>query len=289
MLLIGALWGLTLPLARVAVSTGHSALGLIVWEKVLSGTLLGVLVLAMRMRVSLSRDRVRMYFWVGVLGATLPGYVGFVTAAHLPAGVRAIIVASVPLFVLPIALFLGFERPDARRAVGVALGGLAVVLIASATGQTPGATLSVAMVFLALLGPLSYAIEGNYIAARGNETPHPFVLLFGAAIASVAITAPLALVSGETVNLFVRWGPAEWALAAGAALDVAAYSGYVWLVGAAGPVFASQIAYAVTGFGVIWSMALLGERYPVLVWGALAAMLAGLALVQPKSAGAKSA
>ena len=50
-------------------------------------------------------------------------------------------------------------------------------------------------------------------------------------------------------------------------LNVLAYSGYVWLVGRAGSVFASQIAYLVTGFGVLWSMALLGERYSALGLG----------------------
>jgi drug/metabolite transporter (DMT)-like permease len=46
-------------------------------------------------------------------------------------------------------------------------------------------------------------------------------------------------------------------------------------------VFARQIAYLVTGFGVLWSMALLGERYSAWVWAAFGLMLAGVALVQP--------
>jgi drug/metabolite transporter (DMT)-like permease len=65
-------------------------------------------------------------------------------------------------------------------------------------------------------------------------------------------------------------------------LNVLAYSGYVWLVAEAGSVFASQIAYLVTGFGVVWSSVLLGERYSALVWAAFAAMLGAIALVQPR-------
>ena len=56
-----------------------------------------------------------------------------------------------------------------------------------------------------------------------------------------------------------------------------------WLVGRAGAVFGGQVAYLVTGFGVVWSMLLLGERYSGWVWAALALMLAGLALVQPRT------
>ncbi len=54
--------------------------------------------------------------------------------------------------------------------------------------------------------------------------------------------------------------------------------------GGAGSVFASQCAYLVTGSGVIWAMVLLGERFQPVVWLALAVMLAGVALVQPRPA-----
>jgi len=57
------------------------------------------------------------------------------------------------------------------------------------------------------------------------------------------------------------------------------------LVGAATAVFAAQVSYLVTGFGVIWSMALLGERYSGWIWGAMAVMFIGLFLVQPRRAG----
>jgi drug/metabolite transporter (DMT)-like permease len=77
-------------------------------------------------------------------------------------------------------------------------------------------------------------------------------------------------------------------LAAGV-LNALAYSGYVWLIARAGSVFASLIAYLVTGFGVVWSKLLLGENYAPLVWVAFAVMLAGIALVQPLGATAKSA
>jgi drug/metabolite transporter (DMT)-like permease len=59
------------------------------------------------------------------------------------------------------------------------------------------------------------------------------------------------------------------------------YAGYLWLLTRSGAVFASQTAYLITGFGVIWSMLILGERYSGWVWIALALMLAGLTLVRP--------
>jgi drug/metabolite transporter (DMT)-like permease len=62
------------------------------------------------------------------------------------------------------------------------------------------------------------------------------------------------------------------------------YAASVWLVGRAGSVFAAQVSYLVTGFGVLWAMALLGERYGAGFWLALGLMFAGLFLVQPRPA-----
>jgi drug/metabolite transporter (DMT)-like permease len=50
----------------------------------------------------------------------------------------------------------------------------------------------------------------------------------------------------------------------------------------AGAVFAAQVSYLVTGFGVLWSMMILSERYSPFIWAALVLVLLGVALVQPR-------
>lgn len=285
---IGAAWGLTMPLSRIAVSTGHAPLTLLFWQRVIGVALLAGPVIVARGGFAPSWARLRLFFWVGILGSVLPGYFSYLTAAHLSAGVRSIIVASVPMFVLPIALGLGFERREARRAVGVALGGLSIGLIALSGSDGLSGGFALAMVALALISPLAYALEGNYLALVGARGLNPLEILLGASLVSVALLAP-AVAAGEGFGLGfdggpAGWGAPEWALVGIGVVDVLAYSGYVWLVGRAGPLFASQIAYLVTGFGLIWSMTLIGERYSGWVWLALAAMLAGVALVQPRRA-----
>jgi drug/metabolite transporter (DMT)-like permease len=61
-----------------------------------------------------------------------------------------------------------------------------------------------------------------------------------------------------------------------------AYFGFIWLIGHAGPVFASQVGYVVTASGVLLGMAIYDERHSAWVWAALALMFAGLALVKPR-------
>jgi drug/metabolite transporter (DMT)-like permease len=48
-------------------------------------------------------------------------------------------------------------------------------------------------------------------------------------------------------------------------------------------VFASQCSYIVTAAGLLWAMLLLGERFSPWVWAAVAVMLFGLSLVQPRN------
>jgi drug/metabolite transporter (DMT)-like permease len=274
----GAAWGLTLPLLRVAVSTG----------KVIMAAVLGPLLAVMRLPLPRLPRHLGLFAAIAVFGAILPGYFTFLTARDLPAGVRSLIIAIVPMFVLPIALALGFERPDARRALGVALGAAAIALIAMPGADLPAAA-SLGVILLALISPLSYGIEANYLAWRGSDGLHPFQLLFGASLVGLVLALPLTAATHQFVWPRAGWGTVEWAVLLSGVLNALAYAGYVWLIGTAGSVFASQIAYLVTGFGVLWSMALLGESYSGWVWAAFALMLVGVALVQPRKAEAEKA
>ena len=79
-------------------------------------------------------------------------------------------------------------------------------------------------------------------------------------------------------------GRPEVALLASSVIHAIVYSGYVWLVGRAGSVFTVQVSYVVTLTGVGWSLMLLNETYSPYIWAALALMIAGMAMVQPRRA-----
>lgn len=284
---IGAAWGLSLPLLRVAVSTGHGPFGLMVWQSLIMTALLLPMLGAVRRPLPPVRGNLGLFVAVSGFGAVIPGFFTFLTAAALPAGVRAIIIAMVPMFVLPMALLMGFERPDARRALGVALGAMAVALLVL-PGAEATAGAGAVMILLALLAPASYGVEATYLAWRGPHGLHPFQVLLGATVLGLVALVPLAAATGQFVSPW-PFGGAEAALVATAVLNVLAYSGYVWLIGRAGSVFASLISYLITGFGVVFSRLLLGESYSALVWASLALMVAAIALVQPLGAPAKRA
>jgi len=108
-------------------------------------------------------------------------------------------------------------------------------------------------------------------------------VIFGASLLGIVITFPAAIATGQWIDPTLAFGKAEIALIVAAVLHALVYAVYVWLVGHAGSVFAAQTSYVVTGCGVLWSMWLLNETYSIWVWLALAVMMLGMFLVQPRA------
>ena len=283
LLVLGSVWGLTIPLSKIVVSTGYSPLGVVFWQSLFSVVILAAICLVRREKITLSRRLIRHFVIMGLIGSLIPGFTSYVAATALPGGFLAIIIATAPMFSLLIALGLRIEKFAAMRMIGVVLGGAAVVLLMAPGTVLPGWTL-IPFVLIALIGPFSYAIEAIYLAVKAPKNVSPAVTLLGASIVATAISGPLAWSTGHWVDIIHPWGTVEWALALMATVSVFAYVGYIALVNIAGAVFAIQVAYVVTIAGVILSAAILSENYTSWVWLALALMLAGLALVQPARA-----
>jgi drug/metabolite transporter (DMT)-like permease len=56
LVVLGAGWGITQPLTKLAVSTGHGHFGLIFWQLVIGAVLMAVIALATRRRLPLTRQ-----------------------------------------------------------------------------------------------------------------------------------------------------------------------------------------------------------------------------------------
>ncbi len=278
---MGAGWGATMPMAKIAVSEGYRHFGLIFWQLVIGAAILGVLVAVRGQRLPLGRRQVVMYLAVALLGTVLPNTTSYQSAVYLPAGVIAIGIATVPMFAFPIALLMATDRFDWFRLAGLGFGLAGVLVLVGPEASLPERWM-VWVIPLALVAPVFYGIEGNVVAKYGTAGLDPIQLLCGASVVGALIALPLALGSGHWIDPRPPWGAPDRALIASSVIHAAVYVTYVWMVGRAGAVFAAQVSYMVTGFGVIWAMLFLGERYSGWVWAAMALMFAGLFLVQPR-------
>jgi drug/metabolite transporter (DMT)-like permease len=281
LIVAGAAWGAGQPLAKIAVSGGYRPLGIVFWQLGIGAMALGLICALRGTPLRLERRDVTLYTIIALIGTVLPGIATFSAAVHLPAGVLSILLSSIPMLAFPIALAMRHETFRWRRIAGLSLGFCGISLLIVPDASLPE-TIATAWVFVALIASLCYALEGNVVAKTGTHGQDPVQVLFGASLVGAVISLPLALITGHFINPLAQWGAPNTAILASSLLHAAAYTAYVWLVGRAGPVFAVQISYLVTLFGVTWAMLFLDETYSPYFWAALVVMLAGLALVQPR-------
>lgn len=281
LLCIGAAWGITHPLTKIAVSEGYRHFGLIFWQVVIGALLLGTINLLRGRGLPRGPRHIALYVIIALIGTLLPNSASYTAAIHLPSGILSIVISLVPMLAFPIALAWGLDRFSGLRFLGLVLGLISIVMIAAPETSLPDR----AMVWwlpVALIAPTFYAIEGNFVSRYGTEGLDPVQVLLGASLVGIVLAAPLALMTGQWISPLPPYGMPDLAILALGTFHAIAYAGYVWLVGRAGAVFAAQVSYLVTGSGILWAKLILGETYSPWVWAAMAVMFAGLFLVQPR-------
>lgn len=282
LILMGAGWGMTQPLSKIAVSEGYRHFGLVFWQMAIGATMLGIIQLVRRKPLRVDAPALRVYVFIALVGTVFPNSAMYEAIRHLPAGLVSILLSLVPMLAFPMALMLGNERFALLRFCGLLLGLFGVLLIIGPEGSLPDRSM-VLFVGLALVAPLFYGFEGNAVARWGTAGLSPLEVLFGASLVGAVIVLPLALATGQFIDPRPPWGAPDFAYATSSLIHLVVYMTYIWLVGRAGPVFAVQVSYLVTGFGVLWAMLILGERYSGWVWAAMAVMMLGIFLVQPRA------
>ncbi len=280
LVIMGFSWSLSFVLSKVAREAGAGSFGLLLWEGLGSGMLLLVMVLAIDRRIRLRRRHLKFHFINGIAGLTLPGFLLFTAAPHLPAGILTMVVAFAPIMTYIYVLALRTEKFDWRRGMGLALGFLGVGLIVLPDDSLP----SPGMVGWALLGFLSaaiYAAQAVYLAMRAPAEMDASTITCFMLLAGGLAAVPGALVMGGIVLPSWEW-PADitvqcafWMMVINATMMGA----FVWLIRSAGAVLAAQVANLVTLTGLFWGWLVYDERPSGWVYAAVASIIAGVLLV----------
>jgi len=282
LLFMGVVWGASFPLARIATGGGGHPLGLALWQEAIGGAMFLAIAAVRGRPPPVSRAHLRFYLVCGLLGAAIPGTAFFYAASRVPSGVLAIVVAIVPVATYVISVPLRLDALAPVRALGIVCGLGAVVLLVAPGTSLPDRGM-VAWVLIALAGATCYAGENVFVALRWPEGGEALALIAGVMVAGTAVLAPVALAMGATVSLAPPWTEVQWAIVASGVSSALAYGVFLHVIHTSGPVFASQTAYVVTISGVLWGMAVFGERHSAWIWAAFVLMLAGLGLVRPRA------
>ncbi|WP_422064104.1 DMT family transporter [Shimia sp.] len=198
LLAIGAGWGLTQPLAKIAVSSGHQSLGLVFWQLVIGAVFLFALRVVAGKSVALPMDRLWFFMLIAALGTVVPNSFSYRAAAELPSGVMSIVISLVPMMSFPIALVMGVDRFDWSRLVGLTIGLMGVVILSEPEAlPDPGMVLWVP---IAVIAPICYALEGNVVAKWGTHGLGAGHVLYGASVVGAVLALPLAVGSGQFID-----------------------------------------------------------------------------------------
>jgi drug/metabolite transporter (DMT)-like permease len=250
----------------------------------LAGLLLAgvLLVVGGRVRLKASPREAASASLIGVL--ILVGGIGLLTVAErdAPSGVAALVIASVPLWVLILRAMLG-DPPRVRTIVGVGSGLVGVALVVGAASNLDVRPWALAtLVTAAILTALGAVLSPRLAMPSDAFTATMYEMLTAGAVLSLA-----GLVAGEVDNLHIATLPAK-AVAAFAYLVVlgslVAYTAFVWLLDHASVSLVATYAYVNPAVAVALGWMVLGESLTLLIALGMVVVLGSVAVTSGERA-----
>jgi drug/metabolite transporter (DMT)-like permease len=284
LLACGALWGLMVPLSKMAASIVTHPIGLALLVDVLGAAFCIGYSAKRKTLPRLSALTRKHWAYIGGLAfisAVINQVLVYWMASKLPAFIISIVIVLEGFAVFLFAAVMRIESPRVKRFLGLALGlaGVGVIVVYGETGGGEGHWLWMA---LALLIPATYAAEDLYISEK-KPSDVDNVAVYGLSLAVACLMLlPLAVGLNDFIPLQLLTGKLGIVVSLIAAASTLAMILFIYLIATTGAVFASQSAYATTTAGIGWSIVLLGEYIPLWTWGALGLIIVGLIMVEPK-------
>ena len=284
LIVIGVLTGLYPALAKIlVVADTNNPVGMTAWVAVVTMAVGLIGTLFSGKFPQFSWAKIRFALIVGPFSGAFPQIALFYASEHIPAVVMSITLAMQSLIVFLITTLLGLERPRMRRLMGLMLG-LTAVGIAVIPTSSGASNFAVFWIFVAMMAPLSFALEGIIFAAVPNPKSSAFEIVFFAMLGSAVWAWAGAFLLDVTIMPSELEGTRITLIAAIGVISGVATWLFAITVRKTGTIFASQYGYITTIMGVLWSLVLLDETASRWIWLALACMLTGMVLVRPREA-----
>ncbi len=274
---LGFIWGATFMVVAIALE-GYGPLTVACARVTLGAVALMMLMRILRRPVPVFSGRLAKYLVViGLLNSAIPFALLSWGQQYVPSAFAGISMASVALFILPLAHVFSDERLTLRNSIGVGLGFVgALVLIAPGLSQL-GTGLEPLGQIACLMAAMSYAVAS--IMTRRCPTIDPIAMATAMLIVGAIALIPAMLVfeglpavegTRPTVAIIIL-GLIPTALAA-------------WLrirtIRTAGSVFMAPVGFQVPIWSMICGAVILNEELPLRFFVALGLILSGLAISQ---------
>jgi drug/metabolite transporter (DMT)-like permease len=284
LILLGFIWGTGYSLARFATTNGVPPLGYSFWQSLGPAILVSAIYWTLEKNPQISLERQdkssswKYYLVYGFTGIALPNTNMYYAAPHLPAGMLAMIVNTVPVFAYLMALFAKLEEFRPLRFLGVvfACSGLLCILLPETSLPSPE---MLPWVLISLITPLSFAFCSVYIASTPPRSKHPLSLATRTLLVSSLILAPLVFYTGNFYAFHFPLNITDGVVLLEIVLSSFGYVLFFQLIKIAGPVFYSMVDTIVMLTGLFWGYMIFDERLNHWTGLALACILLALFLV----------
>lgn len=277
MFAMGAIWGAQFSLAKIGMQAGIAPASWTIFVCVTAAIALLAIARWRGVRMGDLVPHTRYAILAGATSVAIPNTVMAIVVGHVPAGIAAMLNTLSPVMTYAMALGFAMDKVHPLRVAGIGCGLIGTLLILGPRASLPDPAM-LPFVALNLLVPFFYALSNIYVARVRPAGVDSIALAGVMQVGSVATLLPLALWQG----LYIPIPPAhagDWALLALATMYWISSLLFFEVMRLAGPVFFSQTGFISTVFGVFWGWLFFGETHSLYIWGAMAAILAGLALV----------
>jgi len=278
LILLGVIWGSGYVIARYATLHGVAPLGYSFWQSLGPAVLVSLICWARRQSFKFDFSQLRYFIICGLLGIALPNTNMYFAAPHLPSGILAVVVNTVPVMIYILALALKEERFHPWRFLGVAAAVFGIMLIA-----TPGISLpSVHMipwVLCVLLTPICFALCAIYINRYRPAQASSLVLSAGMLVCSSLLLIPVVAIKHDFY--FFNWpvNLADLAVLLEIGLSSLGYVILFELLRIAGSVYYSLVGGIVVLTGLFWGWFIFGEKLNLYSTMAVVLILLAITLV----------
>jgi len=277
LILLGLIWGSGYSIAKYATEHGVPPLGYAFWQSLGPAIVMLCIVLAQKQFLPLNKKHLRYYFITGLLGIALPNTIMYGCAAHLPAGILAVIVNTVPIMTYPLALLVNQEHFHWPRFAGVCIGLMGITFII-----VPHASFSAALhwrwALTALLSPFCFALCAIYI---NHDRPQDssITLATGMLIASSILLTPIVFISHHFYPLVPPFTTSDFIVLLEILLSSIGYVLFFTLVRTAGAVYYSLVGGVVALTGLFWGRIIFHEQLNIINSLAVICILTAIVLV----------
>lgn len=285
LLALGLVWGSGYAIARFAMTHNVPPLGYAFWQSL--GPAILTCLFAVREGQALPKSKYWRYYAVcGLIGITIPNTAMYFAAPHVPAGLLAVIVNTVPIFIFPLALLCHQELFSWKRFIAVLAGVIGIMLLVIPHTSIAHVSHVSYWLLLALLSPLCFAACAIYVAQRRSQPTSPLSAAAGMLIASTILLTPMVTMTHSFYPLTMPFNSAQWVIVLEILLSSIGYVLFFHLIKRAGSVYYSMVGGVVGITGLFWGWIIFAETPSALMWLAVLCILlaiTGLSLFPTKT------